>query len=98
MLLIALMAAPQEGGGNPASMFIILGGFVAIMYFLLIRPQRKQQAQHAAMVAELKTGDVVSTMGGIKGKIVHATDDIVTVESGTARVEIERNRVQRVHA
>lgn len=47
----------------------------AIFYFLLIRPQQKQQQQFRAMIAAVKRGDEILTSGGIKGKVTRAIDD-----------------------
>jgi preprotein translocase subunit YajC len=67
---------------------------IAIFYFLLIRPQRKEQKRHRDMVAALKKGDLVVTAGGIIGKVIHAQEQhltIVTAES--TRLVIERSKI-----
>lgn len=70
--------------------------FFLIIYFLLIRPQRKEQQRHQAMVAALSKGDEIVTSGGIIGTIVHVSDDTLTVKTGeNTRVVIERTRVSR---
>ena len=51
-----------------------------IIYFLIIRPQQKQQKQHKAMVQALKKGDKVITNSGIFGTITGMTDATVTLE------------------
>lgn len=67
-----------------------------IFYFLLIRPQRKEQQRHQEMVKALAKGDEVVTSGGIIGTVVHATDDTLTVKTGeNTRIVIERSRVSR---
>ena len=55
--------------------FIPLILIVAIMYFLLIRPQQKKVKEHAAMVAALRRGDQVVTQGGIIGKVARVKED-----------------------
>ncbi len=95
MTILSLLMAPQ-GQGNPMSMVIMMVGFIAIIYFIMIRPQRKQQQEHQAMVKALKRGDEVVTVGGIIGKVVHLTNEQVTVQSGDTRIEIERAKVARV--
>src|SRR5687767_1360360 len=47
---------------------------VAVMYFVMIRPQQKQQAAHAEMLKRLRKGDIVRTDGGIRGEIISITD------------------------
>ena len=65
-------------------MVIILVVFVAVFYFMLIRPQRKRQAQHNLLLKDLKRGDNVMTAGGIYGEIdsVGDTTIVMTVEDG----------------
>jgi preprotein translocase subunit YajC len=59
-----------------------------------IRPQRKQQKEHDEMVKSLARGDEVVTIGGIIGKIVHLTDDRVTIKTADdTRLEIQRSKV-----
>ncbi len=51
-----------------------------VFYFLLIRPQQKRAKEHQALVNSLKKGDMVITSGGIKGKVVKATEGNETVD------------------
>lgn len=55
--------------------FIPLIAIVAIMYFLMIRPQQQQRKAHEAMVKALRRGDEVVTAGGLKGKVTKVKDD-----------------------
>ncbi len=74
----------------------MLVSFVAIFYFLLIRPQRQQQKSHEQMVAGLKRGDEIATMGGIVGRIVHVKEDRLTIKTGDdTRLVIERDKVSK---
>ena len=79
---------------------LLLAQFVAIgfiFYFLLIRPQRKEQQRHRQMIEELKKGDEVITAGGIIGTVVHTQDDRVTVKTGeNTRLVIQRARIAQV--
>ena len=67
----------------------------AIFYFLIIRPQRAEQARHREMVASLKRGDRVATAGGLVGEIVAVNEDVITLTTGTAQVMVERAKVAR---
>lgn len=88
--------APAEGGPGAWLLFVQLGLIFAIFYFLLIRPQRKEQQRHQEMVRQLGKGDEVVTSGGIIGTVVHATDETLTVKTGeNTRIVIERSRVSR---
>ena len=98
MLAILAMAPPADGTQQP--MWMTLFPFVLIFlifYFLLIRPQRKQQKAHEEMVKTVSRGDEIVTIGGIVGKVVHLADDRVTVKTGgETRIEIERSKIGRV--
>ena len=55
---------------------------ILIFYFLIIRPQKKQQKKVSEMLAGLQIGDKIVTIGGIVGKITRIKDDEVLVETG----------------
>jgi preprotein translocase subunit YajC len=94
MLMLQATGTPQ--GQSPFGMLFMFAAIFAIFYFLLIRPQKQQQKAHDEMVKGLSKGDEVSTIGGIVGKIVHLTDDRVTIRTaGDTRLEIERSKVGR---
>lgn len=68
-----------------------------IFYFLLIRPQRKEQQRHKVMIEELKKGDEIITNGGIIGTVVHAQDDRLTIRTGeNTRLVVQRARIAQV--
>ncbi len=54
----------------------------AIMYFMMIRPQRKKEKETKQMLAALAVGDVITTIGGIIGKIVKVKEDEVYLQTG----------------
>jgi len=92
--------APAQGGpggilGSP--MFMILA-MVAIMYFLVIRPQSKKAKEHQRMLSELKKGDDVTTQGGIIGKITGMKDSEVTLQlQEGVRIRVLRSAVTGVY-
>jgi preprotein translocase subunit YajC len=89
----------EQGGGGAAGTFIMLGAFIAIFYFLLIRPQRQQQKRHQDMIQDLRRGDEVSTVGGIVGRIVHIKEDRITIKTAEdTRLVVEREKVARKFA
>ncbi len=72
-------------------------GFMAIIYFMLFRPQMKERKRHEEMLSSVKKGDDIVTAGGIIGKIVHAEDTQLTVRTGeTTRVTVDRSRIAAV--
>ena len=65
---------------------------IAVFYFFLISPEKKKQNKAKQMVNELKVGDVILTRGGIQGKIVNLTNELVTIATGTDEVKITITR------
>jgi len=86
----------QAGGGIGFAFLIQLVAIVAIFYFLLIMPQRREQRRHREMLAALKRGDRVATMGGLVGEILNLNDELIQLKSGDAKVTVERVRVARM--
>ncbi len=94
---LAILAAPREGGNATMIFMMQMVAIFAIFYFLLIRPQRKEQERHRNMISELKKGDEVVTNGGIIGTVVHVQDDRLTIKTGeNTRLVVERGRIARV--
>ena len=62
---------------------------IVIMYFLLIRPQKKREKQVTAMRNAIKVGDQVITIGGLKGKIVKTKDDVLTIQVGSDKTKFD---------
>jgi preprotein translocase subunit YajC len=95
--VLALLFAPSGQPGGGMTVFALqIGAFVAIFYFLLIRPQRKQQSEHRQLLASLQKGDQVVTSGGIIGEVIHLKDNEVTIKSGESRLVVMRNNVASV--
>lgn len=62
---------------------------IVIMYFLLIRPQKKREKAVTAMRNSIKVGDEVITIGGICGKIVKTKDETLTIQVGADKTKFE---------
>ena len=69
--------APQ---GNPMSTLLLFGGMFLIFWFLIIRPQRKRQKEHQALVSALGTGDEVVMTSGMLGSVKKVDETYVVVE------------------
>lgn len=70
---------------------------LAVMYFVMIRPQQKQQKEQQAMLSALKKGDQVVTTGGLLGKVIEVQDKIVVVEiASNTKVKVLKTSVQVV--
>ena len=77
-------------------MLLILGG---IMYFMMIRPQRKEEKVRKEMLSQLKKNDHVLTSGGLYGVVASATDEDVVLkvdESKDIRVKVTRASIAKV--
>ena len=74
---------------------VIIGGF----WFLLMRPQKKEQKRVAAMIAEMEVGDTVLTTSGFYGVIIDITEDDVIVEFGSnknCRIPMQKTALAQV--
>jgi preprotein translocase subunit YajC len=69
---------------------------IAVMYFLFILPQNKARKKAAAMLASIQKGNEVMTAGGIIGKVRDVKESLITIESGTAQIVVDRSRIVRV--
>ena len=92
MNYLTLLATPATGtgkmGGNWTMILMMVGVFV-IMYFLMIRPQKKKQKEEQQMRDSIEVGDEITTIGGIVGRVVTVKDDSLIIETGA-----ERNRIK----
>ena len=72
---------------------------LVVMYFLMIRPQQKKQKEEQKMRNSLRVGDELTTIGGIKGRVVSIKDDTIVLETGNDRTKIqfEKWAIQTVH-
>jgi preprotein translocase subunit YajC len=77
---LILAQAPGGGGASPLVNMGFIAVLVAIMYFVMIRPQQKQAKTHRELLSGLKKGDEVVTQGGILGKIHLVSEQTVTLE------------------
>jgi preprotein translocase subunit YajC len=91
-LMIPLQAAAEQ---SPFSMFIPMIAIFMIFYFLLIRPQQKRQREQEELIGAVEKGDDIVTVGGLHGKVVGVTDDVLTVEIAALKGERVRVKVSR---
>jgi len=100
--MFATPAFAQAAGASSTSAlagsFIPLVLMIAIMYFLLIRPQQKKLKDHKAMVEALRRGDQVVTQGGILGKVTKVLEDgIVEIEIAEGvKVRVVKSTISQV--
>jgi len=106
--LIFAQAGATGGGGSSLMPFVVqFVLIIAIIYFIMVRPQQKQRQKHEESLRNLKRGDEVVTTGGIVGEVVHIRetskdgganrlDDRVTIKSGESRLVVERGRIAKI--
>lgn len=74
--------------GSILSMVLIF----AVMYFILILPQRRKDKKMKAMLSALEVGNSVTTIGGVMGKIINIKDDEVTIETSIEKTQMRLKR------
>jgi preprotein translocase subunit YajC len=107
---LALLLVQGAAGGAGSTLMPFLVQFVliiAIIYFIMVRPQQKQRRKHEDALKALKRGDEIVTTGGIVGEVVHIRetskdgganrlDDRVTIRSGESKLVVERGRIAKI--
>ena len=94
-------AAPAGGGGGDFFLQLVpLFMIIAIMYFLVLRPQQQKIKAHQAMVSAVKRGDVIVTGGGIVGKVVKVmeNDEVLVEIAEEVRVRIIKGTINDVRS
>lgn len=89
-------SAPAAPGAGMTMLPLLL--LIPIFYFLMIRPQQKRQKQWQSMLASIKTGDRVTTAGGIRGIILSIKDDsiIIRVAPDNLKLEVAKTAIASV--
>ena len=72
--------------------------FLPLLYLLMIRPQQKRQKQWQQMLANIKSGDKVTTAGGIRGTIISIKDDsiVIRVAPDNLKLEVAKSAIASV--
>ena len=91
-------AATAQNSVSMISTLVLLVAMVGIFYFLMYRPQKKQEKETKAMLDNLQVGDEITTIGGIIGKIVSIKDETVLIETSRdcTKIRILRTAVRHV--
>lgn len=80
------------GAYSTLTMLLPMAIVLVMMYFVLYRPQKKQQKKDAEMRNSIEIGDEVTTIGGVVGRVVAIKEDTFVLETGNDRVKIRFRR------
>lgn len=80
-------ATPGAPGGGLAVLLPLL--LIPVLYLLMIRPQQKRQKQWQSMLANIKSGDRITTAGGIRGTILSIKDDVIVIRVAPDNLKLE---------
>lgn len=96
-LLMGVSEGSSGGSGQMVTTFITFGLVILIFYFLIIRPQSKKQKNTKKMLAALKKGDKVVSIGGVHGTVVAVKDQttVVKVDDNT-KLEFSKSAISSV--
>ncbi|NLL79042.1 MAG: preprotein translocase subunit YajC [Clostridiales bacterium] len=92
-------AAAGAATGTGAFMLIYIVVIVAFIYFLMIRPQKKEQKRMGTMLSALEIGDSILTNSGFYGIVIDITEDTVIVEFGNnknCRIPMQKTAIAQV--
>jgi preprotein translocase subunit YajC len=101
--LLGLVPLQAQPNGSPFGAIVPIILITGIFYLLLIRPQQKKQKKLEAMIKAIDKGDNVVTTGGLHGKVIGVTDDVLTLDIGgvkgeRVKVKVARARIEHVDA
>ena len=98
-LLISPAAAQTAAGAQPNPLFGLLMplGLLAVMFFVMIRPQMKRQKEHREMMSRLAKGDEVITNSGIAGRVEDLGENFITVEiADGVKIKLQKGAITAV--
>ena len=77
------------GSYGVSGQLLLMVGFIALMYFVMIAPNQRKQKKWQEMLSQLKNGDRVTTNGGIRGIIISVKEDVVQLRVAPDNVKLE---------
>ena len=97
-ILAALFAQPGQSPDRAMKTFMFqMLGFIAIIYFVMLRPKIKEEKAHRERVSSIKRGDRVTTVGGIIGEVVNVKDGKVSLKTGDSKIAVALERISEVN-
>jgi len=85
-------ASTEGSKGSNVTMIIMLVVMLGVMYFIMIRPQKKKQQEEQKLRDSIQIGDEITTIGGIQGRVVTVKDDSIVIETGSDRNKMKLMR------
>lgn len=93
------LAAAAQPAGNPIIMLVIWIAVIGLMWFFMMRPQKKEQKRIQLMLSEMQVGDTVLTTSGFYGVVIDISEDDVIVEFGNnknCRIPMQKSAIVQV--
>ena len=87
-----LEATTPVGQGNSWTTILLMVALFGVMYFVMIRPQKKKQKEEQEMRDAIQIGDEITTIGGICGRVVTVKEDSLVIETGADRNKMKITR------
>ena len=94
----AAAQAQQPGAGSTIYTFVMLAVLFVVFYFIMYRPQKKQEKEAQEMKNNLAVGDEITTIGGIIGEVVSIKDETCVIETtkDKTKIRILKSAISRV--
>lgn len=103
MNLVSVLAAANTGGGSTTqgiiSMIVLYAAVIGVFWIFAIRPQKKQQKEHDALLTTLAVGDSILTTSGFFGVVIDIMEEIVIVEFGNnknCRIPMKKENIVEI--
>ena len=98
---MGILASPATSGAGMSGIVIIvyIVVFAALIYFMMIRPQKKERSKTANMLSNLAVGDSIMTTSGFYGVVIDISDDDIIVEFGNnknCRIPMSKTAIAQV--
>ena len=96
---MVLLSNAQAGGGSMLVTLLIYAAFIGLLWFFMMRPQKKEQKRLQLMISEMEVGDTVLTTSGFYGVVIDISEDDVIVEFGNnknCRIPMQKSAIIQV--
>ena len=87
--MVHFLTSTASAAGGMSGSIIMIVAMLAVFYFMLIRPENKRKKEAEQMRSSVKTGDKITTIGGITGTVVDVKESRIVLETGADQVRIE---------